>query len=139
MQLYADMLFTGGRVYTGDPDGPRWADAVAVRDDRILATGKPGDLDELRGPKTEVVDLKGKLLLPGFTESHLHFIELALRASQVDVTAATSAAEAIEAVRMRAEMLRRSGNAGWLRGGGWNENVWTGRQAAPEPARRGRA
>lgn len=124
MQLYADMLFTGGRVYTAEPGGPLWAEAVAVRDGRILAVGKTAEVDEFRGPKTEVVELKGKLLLPGFTESHLHFIELALRASQVDITHATSAADALEAVKAKAETLRRAGGDVWLRGGGWNENVW---------------
>ena len=91
MQLYADLLLTGGRVYTAEPGGPRWAEAVAVRDGRILAIGKTAGLSDLRGPRTEVVELAGRLLLPGFTESHVHFIELALRASQVDVTHATSA------------------------------------------------
>ncbi len=141
MQLYADMLFRGGRIYTADPNGPRWVDAVAVRDGRILAVGGGHELDELRGPQTEVVDLKGGLLLPGFTESHLHFIELALRASEVDVTYAPSAAAALAAVAERAQAMRAAGageNA-WLQGGGWNENVWTDARAAPAAARRDRA
>jgi predicted amidohydrolase YtcJ len=127
MQLYADTLFTGGRVYTADPDSPRWVEAVAVRDGRILAIGAAHDLADLAGPRTVVVDLQGKLLLPGFTESHLHFIELALRASQVDVTQARSAGAAVAAVAERAAAMRKArvGGDPWLRGGGWNENVWT--------------
>ncbi len=127
MQLYADMLFVGGRIYTAAPDGIRWAQTVATRDGRILAVGSADELSELRGPKTQIVDLAGGLLLPGFTESHLHFIELALRASQVDVTYAPSAATAVAAVAARAAQMR-AGHTGedlWLRGGGWNENVWT--------------
>jgi predicted amidohydrolase YtcJ len=125
MQLYADMLFTGGRVYTAEPGRPLWVEAVAVRDGRILAVGKAAELVEFRGPRTRVVALQGKLLLPGFTESHLHFVELALRASQVDVTYAPSAADAMRAVKAKANELRRTGRDAWLRGGGWNENVWT--------------
>lgn len=127
MQLYADMLFTGGRVYTADPQGSRWAEAVAVREGHILAVGRAADLAELRGPETEVVDLAGRLLLPGFTEAHLHFIELALRASQVDITYAPSAAAAIAAVSERVQALRAAhmSENTWLRGGGWNENIWT--------------
>lgn len=127
MQLYADMLFSGGRVYTADPVGPKWAEAVAVRDGRILAVGRASELAELRGPQTDVVDLAGRLLLPGFTESHLHFIELALRTSEVDITHAVSASVAIAAVDRRARALREAGAAEnvWLRGGGWNENIWT--------------
>jgi hypothetical protein len=124
MQLYADMLFSGGRIYTAEPGGPLWVEAVAVRDGRILAVGPAAELDELRGPQTRFVDLRGKLLLPGFTESHLHFIELALRASQVDITHAGSAGEAMKAVAAHAQALRRAGGDVWLRGGGWNENIW---------------
>ena len=127
MQLYADLLFTNGRVYTADARTP-WAEAVAVRGERILAVGTAADLAELRGPRTEVVDLAGRLLLPGFTESHVHFIELALRAAQVEATEARSAGEVIDLVRAK---LTPSGSPGvvsadaWIRGGGWNANIWT--------------
>ena len=50
MQLYADMLFTGGRIYTADPNSPRWVEAVAIRNGRTLAAGRAVDLAELRGP-----------------------------------------------------------------------------------------
>ncbi len=129
MHLYADLLFTGGPVYTADPSGPRWAEAVAVRSNTILAVGRAADIADLAlvGPHTRVVDLHGRLLLPGFTESHIHFIELALRASQVDVTEARSAGEVAAKVRDRLAVLAQHGllPAGfWLRGGGWNANTW---------------
>ena len=75
-----------------------------------------------------VTNLAGKLLLPGFTESHIHFIELALRAAQVEATEARSAGEVVELVRAK---LNPSGSASpaksdtWTRGGGWNTNIWT--------------
>ena len=127
MNLYADLLFTGGAIYTADPARP-WAAAVAVRDGRILAVGSAADLAELQGPSTVVTNLAGKLLLPGFTESHVHFIELALRAAQVEATEARSAGEVVELVRAK---LNPSGSATparsdtWIRGGGWNANIWT--------------
>ena len=127
MNLYADLLFTGGAVYTADPAWP-WAAAVAVREGRILAVGSAADLAELQGPSTVVTNLAGKLLLPGFTESHVHFIELALRAAQVEATEARSAGEVIDLVRAK---LNTSGSAtparsdAWIRGGGWNANIWT--------------
>lgn len=126
MNLYADLLFTNGPVYTADPSQP-WAEAVAVRAARILDVGRAADLAPLRGPRTEVIDLWGRLLLPGFTESHIHFIELALRASQVDATAARSAAEVAEMVRAKlAAVAGQPGRAtAWIRGGGWNANLWT--------------
>jgi len=127
MNLYADLLFTGGAIYTADPARP-WAGAVAVRDGRILAVGSAADLAELQGPSTVVSNLAGKLLLPGFTESHVHFIELALRAAQVEATEARSAGEVIDLVRAK---LNPSGSAtparsdAWIRGGGWDANIWT--------------
>lgn len=125
MELTADLLFTGGRVYTADPAQP-WAEAVAVRGAQILAVGRAAALAELRGPGTRVVDLAGRLLLPGFTESHIHFIELALRASQVDATAARSAAEVAQLVRDKLDAVagRADRPPAWVRGGGWNANLW---------------
>ncbi len=120
MQLHADLLFTGGRVYTAGAD-PAWADAVAVRGDRILAVGRPVNLDELRGPLTRVIDLHGRLLLPGFTDSHIHFTDQALRARQLDLSGARSAAEVAERVRDRAA---RVAPGRWLLGGGYDANLW---------------
>lgn len=125
MNLYADLLFTGGPVYTADPAGPSWVTAVAVRDGRILAAGAAADLAEWAGPHTEVVDLAGKLLLPGFTESHIHFIELAERAAQIDATNALSAHEVAGMVDAALARRRHEASGGWVRGGGWNANIWT--------------
>jgi predicted amidohydrolase YtcJ len=127
MHLYADSLFTGGRVYTADPAQP-WAEAVAVAGERILAVGRASELADLAGPRTQVVELAGRLLLPGFTESHIHFVELALRPGQIDATAARSAGEVVELVRDRLDpsgLPRPEGSDTWLRGGGWNVNLWT--------------
>ena len=74
------------------------------------------------------MDLAGRLLLPGFTESHIHFIELALRSAQVDATEARSAGEVIDLVRARLDLAGSPNPAGsdrWIRGGGWNANIWT--------------
>ena len=127
MNLYADLLFAGGAVYTADPARP-WAEAVAVRDGRILAVGQASDLAEFRGPDTVVTNLTGRLLLPGFTESHIHFIELALRTAQVEATQARSAGEVTKLVRAKlgpTGFLNTSSSDVWIRGGGWNANIWT--------------
>ena len=127
MNLYADRLFIGGAIYTADPARP-WAGAVAVRDGRILAVGSAADLAELRGPSTVVTNLVGKLLLPGFTESHVHFIELALRVAQIEATEARSAGEVVELVRAKLSLSGSPATArsdAWIRGGGWNANIWT--------------
>jgi predicted amidohydrolase YtcJ len=80
MGAQADVVFTGGAVYTADSTGRRLVpagpppQAVAVRGDRIIAVGDADDrgLADLAGPRTEVVDLRGRALLPGFQDAHVH-------------------------------------------------------------------
>ncbi|MGH7920009.1 MAG: amidohydrolase family protein, partial [Candidatus Dormibacteraceae bacterium] len=73
----ADVLFLNGQVVTCDDTLPA-AEALAVRGERILAVGSSGEVLEHRGPATEVVDLGGRALLPGFVEAHGHPIDEAL-------------------------------------------------------------
>jgi predicted amidohydrolase YtcJ len=121
VNLYADLLFRGGRIYTAEAVQP-WADAVAVQAGRILAVGRDAELVEFRGRKTEVIDLRGRLLLPGFTDSHIHFIEVALRAAQVDATGARAARAVAELVRAKAATTTPGT---WILGGGWDANLWS--------------
>jgi predicted amidohydrolase YtcJ len=83
MGAQADVVFTGGAVYTPDPADPGrrrvvpagpGPQAVAVLGDRIVAVGEAGDRDigDLTGPRTEVIDLRGRALLPGFQDAHVH-------------------------------------------------------------------
>lgn len=120
MNLYADLLLRGGPIYTADAAHPR-SEAVAVRGSHILALGRETELAELCGPKTQVIDLGGRLLLPGFTDSHIHFLEVALRAAQIDARGAGSAHAVAEMVRVKA-----AGTAPgtWILGGGWDANLW---------------
>ena len=121
VNLQADLLFTGGRIYTADP-GNLWPEAVAVRDGHVLAVGKASDLTSgFLGSRTQVIDLQGRLLLPGFTDSHIHFIETALRTAQIDASGAESAAAVAEMVRTR---LITTPAGAWIRGGGWDPNLW---------------
>ena len=67
----ADLIFVNGAVYTVDA-ARSWAQAVAVREGRIVAVGTDADVRELAGPTTEVVDLAGRMLVPGFQDAHVH-------------------------------------------------------------------
>ena len=80
---------------------------------------------ELRGLRTETVDLAGRLLLPGFTESHVHFIELALRATEIDVTAAAPRRTWWPRWCERERQPRLIGRPRRLRGAGWHASTWT--------------
>src|SRR5215470_3548185 len=67
----ADLILVGGRIYTLDAQKP-WAQALAVRGDRILAVGGDREIRALAGPRTRVLDLRGKFALPGFNDAHVH-------------------------------------------------------------------
>ncbi|MBX3577582.1 MAG: amidohydrolase [Rhizobiaceae bacterium] len=68
---HADLVVENGHVITMDPDRPR-AEAVAVRDGRIVAVGDTHDVHDLKGPATKVIDAAGNTVLPGFIEAHMH-------------------------------------------------------------------
>src|SRR5579859_6643833 len=80
----ADLVVHNGRVWTGDPKQPE-AQAVAVWRDRIIKVGSDADVKALTGTNTKVIDLKGRRLVPGFYDSHLHFLAGGLSLSRVDL------------------------------------------------------
>ena len=80
----ADRILTGGRIWTADDARP-WAEALAIRGDRIVYVGDAAGVRALRGPKTELVELAGRLVTPGFNDSHIHIGGGALSLEQVDL------------------------------------------------------
>jgi predicted amidohydrolase YtcJ len=70
---HADFVFIHGHIYTSNPAQP-WVEAVAITSDRILAVGSDSDLAHLRGPKTQVIDLGGRMAMPGIIDNHVHFL-----------------------------------------------------------------
>jgi predicted amidohydrolase YtcJ len=118
----ADLVFTGGGVYTVDA-ARRRAQAVAVRGGRIVAVGTDADVRELVGPATEIVDLRGRLLLPGFQDSHVHAPSGGLDRLRIDL----SDAHSLEGYRAAiAGYARAHRDAEWLLGGGWAMDVFPG-------------
>jgi predicted amidohydrolase YtcJ len=117
--MHADLLLTGGPVFT--PEG-RAATAVAVTGDRITAVGG-AEVHELAGPRTEVVDLAGRLLLPGFQDAHVHPLPAGLELSQCDLTGARTAEDTLAAVRAYAEAHPERE---WITGGGWSMEAFAG-------------
>ncbi len=70
-QESADLILAGGRVFTGNPSRP-WAEAVAIRGEMIAAVGSDAEVRALAGPSTRVVELGGKLVIPGINDAHIH-------------------------------------------------------------------
>ena len=97
-----DLVLTGGHVHTVDPARPR-AEAVAIRGERIVAVGSAADVRPLIGPSTRVIDLRGRLLVPGFQDAHVHPIGAGIDLIECDVRDARGREAVVETVRAYAE------------------------------------
>ncbi|RAJ38467.1 hypothetical protein K353_04404 [Kitasatospora sp. SolWspMP-SS2h] len=117
----ADLVFTGGPVHTVDPVRP-YATSVAVRGDRVLAVGHD-EVRDLVGPATEVVDLRGRLLVPGFQDAHVHPVGAGVEAGQCDLSGATDPAECAARIRAYADAHP---DRPWITGGGWSMESFPG-------------
>ena len=120
--MLADLVLLNGRVYTMDHELPL-AQALAVGAGRILAVGETEQMRALMGPDTEQVDLGGRAVLPGFTDAHIHLVTYGLNLTQVQLDGLMSLAEAITRI---AERARHTPRGEWIRGWGWNRNLWPG-------------
>ena len=118
----ADLVLTGGAVYTVDAARP-WAQAVAVKDGRIVAVGTDGSVADLIGPKTEVHDLDGRMLLPGFQDAHVHPPSGGLEMLECNLNEAYTR-EGYE--RIVADYAREHPDVEWIRGGGWSMDSFPG-------------
>ncbi|MGA5360305.1 amidohydrolase [Streptomyces purpurascens] len=117
----ADLVFTGGPVHTVDPARSR-ATTVAVRGGRIAAVGHD-EVRELIGPRTEVVDLAGKLLLPGFQDAHVHPLGAGIELGQCHLGDTVDPAEYLRRIRAYAD---EHPDAEWITGGGWSLEAFPG-------------
>ncbi|MDH6438053.1 putative amidohydrolase YtcJ [Streptomyces sp. SAI-144] len=121
MSHTADLVLTGGPVHTVDPARSR-ATAVAVRDGRIAAVGHD-EVRELIGPRTEVVDLAGKLLLPGFQDAHVHPQGAGLELGLCHLADTVDPAEYLRRIKAYAD---QHPDAEWITGGGWSLEAFPG-------------
>lgn len=117
----ADLVFTRGPVFTADPARTR-ATSLAVTGDRITAVGHD-EVRELIGPRTEVVDLTGKLLLPGFQDAHIHPVSAGVELAECDLTGTVGAAEYLTRIRAYADAHPERA---WITGGGWSLESFDG-------------
>jgi predicted amidohydrolase YtcJ len=118
-----DFLFVGGPVLTMDAARTR-ATAVAVSGQRVLAVGHD-DLLDLVGPETEIVDLRGKALLPGFQDAHVHAVYGGVEMGECDLSGATDLGEYRR--RIAAYAQTHPGQA-WITGAGWAMEAFEGGQ-----------
>ncbi|MGA7337845.1 MAG: amidohydrolase [Candidatus Sulfotelmatobacter sp.] len=122
----ADAIYFHANIYTGVASNSPFSstlreEAIAVRGDRIQAVGKNLDIMKLKGPDTEVVDLGGRFVMPGFNDAHVHLAEGGLQKLTIDLTGVKTLEELRERVKARVEKAKPDE---WIVGGGWDETLW---------------
>jgi predicted amidohydrolase YtcJ len=118
----ATLAVVNARVWTGDPRRP-WADAVAVAGDRISAVGSSAEVKKLAAASTEVVDARGRMVVPGFIDSHIHFLEGGVGLASVQLRDAKTPQEF---VRRLADFARTAEPGTWITNGDWDHEWWGG-------------
>ena len=117
----AETIITNANVWTVDRNHPQ-AEAVAILDQRIVAVGTSADMDVWRGPQTRVIDAGGKLLLPGFNDAHVHFVQGGFQLDQVQLTDAKTRQEFVAHMAAQARKMKKGE---WILGGEWDEQNWS--------------
>lgn len=120
--MSADLIVTNAKVYTVDPDLP-YATAFAVRDGKFLAVGETADMDNYKGVHTRMLNLGGKLVLPGLCDAHIHFTMYALSLNRIDLFEVPSLVEMQNRLAKKANATPADT---WLQGFGWNHTLWQG-------------
>src|SRR5439155_593854 len=119
----ADMIISGGMVWTGLSTGAPHAGAVAVAGGRILAIGDSAQVWRYVGSNTQRIQANGGLVLPGFTDGHTHFIGGGFQLASVDLHDAATPQEFIRRVKEYAKTLKPGE---WISDGRWDHTLWRG-------------
>ena len=127
----AELIVFNGKIWTGQPLPPpgakltpaTFAEAVAVANGRFLAVGSNEQIRTYTGRNTKVIDLQGRMAMPGFIDSHVHFIFGSLRMSQVYLKDSPDEAEFTHRIAQKARTLEPGT---WILGGTWDETNWPG-------------
>jgi predicted amidohydrolase YtcJ len=116
----AETIFINGNIYTVNEKEPH-AEAIAVKGDRIIFVGANADAEKLRGDKTRIVDLAGKTVMPGFTDSHCHIFGIGEREMTLNLEGTNTREDFLAKVKERVGQTERDK---WITGRGWIETFW---------------
>lgn len=123
----ADVVVLRGKIYTVNARQP-WAEAVAIRDGKIVAVGSEKEIEKYRGPSTQTIDAKDHLVLPGFVDTHVHFTSGAFSLQQVKLDDAATIREIQKRVK---EYAAAHPGTSFIQGFGWMYPVF-GKEALPD-------
>jgi predicted amidohydrolase YtcJ len=116
----ADLVLRNGKVVTMDSKRPQ-AQAVAITGDKITAVGSNAEIQQYVGPSTKVIDLQGHLAVPGFNESHGHFMGLGESLTQLKLMGVPSWQDIAQMV---GDAARKAKPGAWIQGRGWHQEKW---------------
>ncbi len=119
--ISADLVVTNANIHTMDAKRTV-AKSIAVLNGKIIAIGSDADTKALIGPKTRVIDAKGKLVIPGFNDAHVHFMETGAQLASVDLRSAKTPEEFVQRIKDFAAKLPKGR---WILGGQWDHENWT--------------
>jgi len=119
--IFAALILTNGKIWTGDPQRPR-VEAIVIEGNRIVAIGSSAEMAKYALNGAQVIDLKGRLAVPGFIDNHTHFIDGGFELSRVQLRdAATRQAFA----RRCGEYAKTTAKGSWITGGEWDHTIWS--------------
>ena len=116
------LAVVNARVWTGNANRP-WADAVLATGDRIAAVGSSAEIRKLAGPATRIIDAAGRMLVPGFNDAHVHFMDGGFGLTSVQLRDARTREEFVRRIQNAASALPK---AAWMREGNWDHQHWGG-------------
>lgn len=117
----ADLIVINGKIRTMDTARPN-TEAFAVMGNKIVAVGTNAEIQKLAGANTRTIDARGRLVVPGFNDAHVHFLEGGYQLSSVDLRDAKTPAEFVRRIK---EFAAKQPTGRWILGGKWDHENWT--------------
>ncbi len=116
----ADLVIVGSRVFTADAEAP-WAEAIAIRGDRIVRVGTEEEISVLIGPETSVGRQTGGLVVPGFNDAHVHMVDGGASLIGIKLRDAATPEEFRDRI---GDYVRGLENGAWVLRGNWDHEAW---------------
>jgi predicted amidohydrolase YtcJ len=116
----ADTIIQNAHIYTVNPQQP-WAEAVAISGDKILAVGSAKETQKYRRPSTKIIDAQGRLVLPGFTDGHIHFLDGCFSLQRINLEGTKTVAEIQQRIKA---YIRAHPEQTWILGRGWSYPIF---------------